>query len=66
MMEGGGLKVPPTLSLFVKTIEKVIRLCTVLKNKNLSGSFEDWAIFHVIQLSYDGGRDLMCPFQIDR
>ena len=29
---GGGLKVPP-LFLFVKTIEKVIRLCTVLKKK---------------------------------
>ena len=28
----GGLKVPP-LFLFVKTIEKVIRLCTVLKKK---------------------------------
>ena len=28
---GGGLKVPPPLFLFVKTIEKVIRLCTVLK-----------------------------------
>ena len=34
--------------LFVKTIEKVIRLCTMLKKK-LSGSFEDKAIFHVIQ-----------------
>ena len=29
----GGLKVPPPF-LFVKTVEKVIRLCTVLK-KNL-------------------------------
>ena len=29
---GGGLKVPP-LFLFVKTIEKVIRLCTVLKKR---------------------------------
>ena len=27
---GEGLKVPPPLSLFVKPIEKVIRLCTVL------------------------------------
>ena len=31
MMGGGGLKVPPPLYLFVKTIEKVQRLCTVLK-----------------------------------
>ena len=29
---GGGLKVPPPF-LFVKTIEKVIRLCTALKKK---------------------------------
>ena len=29
---GGGSKCPP-LFLFVKTIEKVIRLCTVLKKK---------------------------------
>ena len=36
------------LFLFVKTIEKVIRLCTVLRKKKLSGSFEDKAIFHVI------------------
>ena len=27
----------------------------MLKKKNLSGSFEDRAIFHVIHLSYDGG-----------
>ena len=47
MMGGGGLKVPPYF-LFVKTIEKVIRLCTVLRKKNLIGSFEDKAIFHVI------------------
>ena len=43
------------LFLFVKTIENVIRLCTVLKKKSLSGSFEDRAIFHVSQLSYGGG-----------
>ena len=44
----GGLKVPPPLSLFVKTIEKVIRLCTVLKKNYLIDSFKDKAIFHVI------------------
>ena len=35
---GGGLKVPPPI-LFVKTIEKVIRLCTVLKNKLFDWQF---------------------------
>ena len=44
----GGLKVPPPPFLFVKTIEKVIRLCTVLKKNYLIGSFKDKAIFHVI------------------
>ena len=44
---GGGLKVPP-LFLFVKTIEKVMRLCTVLKNNSLIDSFKDKAISHVI------------------
>ena len=49
MMGGGGLlKVPPPLFLFVKTIEKVIRLCTVLKKNSLIDSFKDKAIFHVI------------------
>ena len=46
-MGGGGLKVPP-LFFFVKTIEKVIRECTVLKKKISMGSFKDKAIFHVI------------------
>ena len=30
MNGGGGLNLPPSPILFVKTIEKVIRLCTVL------------------------------------
>ena len=34
----GGLKVPPPF-LFVKTIEKVIRLCTVLKKKLFDWQF---------------------------
>ena len=46
VMIGGGTKCPPPLFLFVKTIEKVIRLCTVLKKKSLSGSFEDRGIFN--------------------
>ena len=46
------LKVSP-LFLFLKTIEKVIRLCTVLKKNYLIGSFKDEAIFHVI-LEIDG------------
>ena len=40
-------KCPPPF-LFVKTIEKVIRLCTVLKKKWFDDSFKDKAIFHVI------------------
>ena len=48
----GALSAPPIL--FVKAIEKVIRLCNVL-NFCLSGSFEDRAVFHVIELSYDWG-----------
>ena len=44
----GGHNVPPPPFSFVKTIEKVIRLRTVLKKKNLIGSFEDKAIFNVI------------------
>ena len=35
----GGLKVPPPPFLFVKTIEKVIRLCTVLKKKLFDWQF---------------------------
>ena len=54
MMGGGGSKCPPPLSLFVKTIEKEIGLCSVL-TFFLSGSFEDRAIFYVMRLSYDGG-----------
>ena len=45
LLMGGGLNLSP-LFLFVKTIEKVIRLCTVLIFF-LSGSFEDMGIFHV-------------------
>ena len=41
---GGGAHCTPQF-LFVKTIEKVIRLCTVLIFF-LIGSFEDRAIFH--------------------
>ena len=51
------------LFLFVKTIENVIRLCTVLKKKSLSGCFEDRAIFHVSQLSYDGGGALCAHYR---
>ena len=57
---GGGLNrpiypTPPLPFLFVKTIEKVIRLCTVLIFFCLlSGSFEDMGIFHEFQLSFVG------------
>ena len=47
VMMRGGSKCPPPF-LFVKTIEKVIRLCTVLKKNYLIGSFKDKAIFRVI------------------
>ena len=62
MGRGGGLKVSPLFSICEHN-RKVIRLCTVLKK--MSCSFEDRAIFHVIQLSFDVG-GLMCPLQIDR
>ena len=45
--DGGGAQSVP-LFLFVKTIEKVIRLCTGSKKKYLIGSFKDKAIFRVI------------------
>ena len=44
--DGGGGQ-SARLFIFVKTIEKVIRLCTVLKKKSI-GSFKDRAFFHVI------------------
>ena len=44
LIDGGGSKCPPPLSLFMKTIEKVIRLCTMIKKKNFSGGCEDWPI----------------------
>ena len=40
-------------------IEKVIRLCTVLN----FGRFEDRAIFHISQLSYDGGGGLCAHYR---
>ena len=54
--DGGEVDQPPPPSpfLFVKTIEKVIRLCTVLIFF-FSVSFEDMGIFHVFQLSFDEG-----------
>ena len=51
MGRGGGEAIPPPF-LFVKTIEKVIRLCTVLMFYFLNGSFEEMGIFHVFQLSF--------------
>ena len=49
MVDGGGGGAQSTpLFLFVKTIEKVKRLCTVLKKNYLIDSYKDKAIFHVI------------------
>ena len=45
LMRGGGVESNPPPFLFVKTIEKVIILCTVLIF--LSGSFLDMGLFHV-------------------
>ena len=65
LMGGGGSKGPPPF-LFVKTIEKVIRLCIVLKKFFFECEF--WrAIFHGFQLSYDGGGALCAHYRsIDR
>ena len=51
VLMGGGVE-SMTQFLFVKTIEKVIRLSTALIF--FSGSFEDIGIFHVFQLTFDG------------
>ena len=48
VLMGGGAQSAPPPFLFVKTIEKVKRLCTVLKKKISIGSFKDKGIFHVI------------------
>ena len=37
---GGAQSAPPPLFLFVKTLEKVIRLCTVLKKKGAAKVYE--------------------------
>ena len=50
LWEWGGRIDSPHHILFVKTIEKVIKLCTVLIFV-LSGSFEDMGIFSRIYLS---------------
>ena len=63
----GGPKVsPPPPFLFMKTIEKVIRLCTVL-------NFFFWVVvlkigqfFTFLNLVMIGGGGLMWPFNIDR
>ena len=61
---GGGVNLIIPI-LFVKIIKILIRLCTVLIFF-LSCSFEDMGIFHVFQLSFDGGGDNIYPYQIDR
>ena len=50
--------------LFVKIIEKVIRLCTVLI-LFLSDSFKDMGNFRDFNLVLMAG-DRICPLQIDR
>ena len=58
MMGGGGLKVSPPF-LFVKTIEKVIRLCIVLIFLGDMDNFRDFNLVLMVG-------DRICPLQIDR
>ena len=44
---GGGLKVPPSIFICENNRKSKSMLC--VEKKNLSGGFEDQAIFHVIQ-----------------
>ena len=50
---GGGLKVPPPIFICEnhRKSNKIMHCIEFF----LSGSFEDKVIFHVVQLSYDGG-----------
>ena len=57
---GEGFNLPPPPILFVKTKEKIIRLCTVL-SFYFSGSFGDIGIFYVFQLSFEGGGGYIYP-----
>ena len=52
VLMGGGAQIAPPPFLFLKTIEKVIIFCSLLKKKYLIGSFKDKAIFHVIFEKY--------------
>ena len=53
--DGGRVELTPSPQFsFVKTIEKVIRLCTALIFFFLNGIFEDMGIFHVFYLSVMG------------
>ena len=52
--------------LFVKTIETVIRLCTVLKKNMGEVVLKIGAFFTFFNLVMMGGGGLMCPLQIDR
>ena len=55
MMGEGGLKVPPSPIFICENNRKSKNIMhCVEKKKYFSGSFEDRAIFHVSQLSYDG------------
>ena len=53
MLVGGGSKCPP---IFIcENNRKSNKIMKCVEKKKLRGSFEDRAIFHVIQLSHDGG-----------
>ena len=59
-MWGGWVESTPSPILFVKTIDKVIRLFTVLI-LFLSCSFEDMGIFHVHKVSLMRGGGYIDP-----
>ena len=58
--EGRGRGWICSLFLFVKTIEKELRICVPLLFYFLSCSFKDMTIFQEFQLSSDG-RGILCP-----
>ena len=62
VMIGGGTKCPPPIFI-CENNRKSNKIMHCVEKKKLSGSFEDRAIFHVIQLSYDGGGALCAHYR---
>ena len=60
--DGGGLKVrPPPIFIFENNRKSNKVMHCVEKKKSLSGSFEDRAIFTMLNLVMMGRGGLMCP-----